>query len=195
MASAATVYRGVVRRGGDVTLLPGDCARRYVSPLTSLYIFHENERLTEPIHKSLHRQFCIALTVDIHAWSVEEVYAALGREPVKAFEFMDGPRSPTESMNVPRPPTNSDSPRQPQYLVCPLSVSRLEASALSICLINFTEFFRAPLATKFCCAGAPPRTAIGGYHGDRRVGARLHHLPLLGERGHFVRYAKRLQTT
>jgi serine/threonine protein kinase len=147
MASPAAAYRsaggGAVRRGGGVAALPWNRARRYVLPLSWLDFFVAD--FTEPTPDLHTGNIMFALTVDIHAWSVEEVYAALGGEPIKipfhtAVQYLCGLR----------PPTDLDSPHQPQYLVLPPLVSRLWAlcssSTPNIRLIDFTESFRAPFA-------------------------------------------------
>jgi hypothetical protein len=94
-----------------------------------------------------------ALTVDIHEWSVEEVYAALGH-PVK-MSIQDALHY--ECGN--HPPDAPVSAHQPQYLVYPPSVSRFWAlcsSAPTIRIIDFTESFPVP-----CAADAEHRRLPG----------------------------------
>jgi hypothetical protein len=91
-----------------------------------------------------------ALTVDIQSWTVEEVYTALGGEPIKvpignALQWaLEGYGSLTPVLG----PT--DPHHQPNYLVCTPSVSRLwdlcssSGKPPNICIFDFTESFRVP---------------------------------------------------
>jgi serine/threonine protein kinase len=85
-----------------------------------------------------------ALTVDIHRWSVEEVYAALG-DPITVS--MD---DALQSVFCRAPHSEPESPHQPQYLVYPPLVSRFWAlcssSPSNIRLIDFTESFPVPFS-------------------------------------------------
>jgi serine/threonine protein kinase len=101
-----------------------------------------------------------ALTVDIHEWSVEEVYAALG-EPV-TVSMHDALRSVYGRARHSDP----KSAHQPQYLVYPPLVSRFWAlcssSPSNIRLIDFTESFPvtfAPSAENGRLPGTPRSVA------------------------------------
>ncbi|KAA8908801.1 kinase-like domain-containing protein [Sphaerosporella brunnea] len=95
------------------------------------------------VHADLHpRNIAFALTVDIHAWSVEEVYEALGHPiTVSMQEALEGAFGAA-------PQSSEISAHQPQYLVHPPLVSRFWAlcssSPSNIRLIDFTESFAVP---------------------------------------------------
>ena len=84
-----------------------------------------------------------ALTADINSWTVEELYAALGGEPIK-IPLHEAPDFGSDYA----PPLDNASFHQPKYLVATPSVSHLWALCTApeprIRLIDFSESFRLP---------------------------------------------------
>jgi serine/threonine-protein kinase SRPK3 len=115
------------------------------------------ERLTGGSTTDVHTgNVAFALSVDIHSWTVEEVYAALGGEPSKV-PFHEALRMSTSKL----PPT--DSPHQPKYLVGTPHVPRLwelcssSSQPPSIRIIDFTESFRIPFTPELQRLPGTPR--------------------------------------
>ncbi|KAA8892829.1 kinase-like domain-containing protein [Sphaerosporella brunnea] len=97
------------------------------------------------VHADLHTgNMLFALTVDIHEWSVEEVYAALGHP--REIPMHEALQNGWDIM-APHDPVSA---HQPQCLVYPPAVSRLWALCCSspptIRIIDFTESFPEPWA-------------------------------------------------
>ena len=103
------------------------------------------EQLTGCIIDLYPGNLAFALTVDTNSWTVEQLYAALGGEPVR-IPFEEGYESHDSSYYF---PFSDGGPfHRPKYLVATPSVSDLWAlcatSEPSIRLIDLSESFRLP---------------------------------------------------
>lgn len=101
------------------------------------------EQLTGCILDLHLRNIAFEITADINSWTVEELYAALGGEPVK-IPFHEAPDY--DCYNA--PPLENASFHQPKYLVATPTVPHLWALCIAseprIRLIDFSESFRLP---------------------------------------------------
>ncbi|KAA8914269.1 hypothetical protein FN846DRAFT_806204 [Sphaerosporella brunnea] len=108
-------------------------------------------------------------SVDIHSWSVEEVYAALGGELITVPHSAALGRLDESTPQI-------ESPHEPKYLVCPPSVSKFwplcNSSTPNIRVLDFGESFCLPF--KFSGQALPgtlPRSCFSTYPGTSPQGS------------------------
>jgi hypothetical protein len=105
-----------------------------------------------------------ALSVDMNSWSVEDVYAALGGEPIMVpfSAALDGVSVPLDRASASLDGVSTSpggSPHHPKYLICPPDVPRLldlcNVSAPSIRVLDFGEAFFRPVFSRQPVPGTP----------------------------------------